>query len=159
MALRELGRLRTTIRVRPRYAETDQMGVVYHANYLVWFHEARDAMLAAVGVDLRAAERDGHAFPVTESHCRHHAPAHYGEDVLVSAVPLRDPAQGATVARLRVHYRVEAAKGRRLLAQGETVNVITDRTGRMLLRIPACFESLVRVLAAADAGHQEVMTQ
>lgn len=151
MTLSELVRLRTTIRIRPRFAETDQMGVVYHANYLIWFHEARDAMMAAIGVDPRGAELAGYAFPVTESHCRHHGSTRYGEEVLVSAVPLVDPAQRATVARLRVGYRVEEARSRRLIAQGETVNVITDPGGRMLLRIPACLGALARALDTADA--------
>jgi len=148
MAIRELRALRSTIELRPRYAETDQMGIVYHANYLVWFHEARDALLHSLGVESRRAEADGHTFPIVESHCRHLAPARYGETVRVSATPALAPGQAANLARLRVHYTVSAAGGRQL-ATGWTINAVTDHAGRMLLRLPAVFEPMVRRFEAA----------
>lgn len=143
MALQELHSLRTSIRLRPRYAETDQMGVVYHANYLIWFHEARDAMLAALGVDICAIDESGFAFPVAESHCFHRAPARYGEEVLIAAAPVIDDGQTFSIARLRVRYWVQSARSKQILAEGETVNVMTDQTGRLLLRLPACFEPMI----------------
>jgi len=156
MALVELHSLRATIDLRPRYAETDQMGIVYHANYLIWFHEARDAMLAALGFDIPAAEAKGFRFPVVESHCRHHAPAHYGEAMRVSAVPILDADQSVSVAKLRVRYHVRMGRGRRLIAEGETVNVVTDPDGRMLLRFPDCFNPLVsRLTEAANTLSQK----
>lgn len=155
MALQELHSLRISIRLRPRYAETDQMGVVYHANYLIWFHEARDAMLAALGVDIRAIDESGFAFPVTESQCRHRAPARYGEEVWIAAAPVIEGGQAFSVARLRVRYRVQSAKNMQILAEGETVNVMTDRTGRLLLRLPACFEPMIcRINAARNRSFE-----
>nr|VFJ47000.1 MAG: acyl-CoA thioester hydrolase [Candidatus Kentron sp. FM]VFJ47317.1 MAG: acyl-CoA thioester hydrolase [Candidatus Kentron sp. FM]VFK07547.1 MAG: acyl-CoA thioester hydrolase [Candidatus Kentron sp. FM] len=149
MVLVELHSLSTMIELYPRYAETDQMGIVYHANYLIWFHEARDAMLAALEFDIRAAETRGFRFPVVESRCRHHAPAHYGEAMQVSAVPVLDSEQNTNIARLRVRYRVRAAHGNRLVAEGETVSVVTDRNNRILLRFPDWFEPFVGRLSKA----------
>lgn len=154
MALLELHSLRFRIRLRPRYAETDQMGIVYHANYLVWFHEARDAMLAACGIDIPALEATGFAFPISESHCRHHAPARYGEEVWVSAVPVVEDSQSFSVARFRVRYRIQSVKNNQALAEGETVNVMTDQAGRLLLRLPQCFEPMINHLN--EARNREV---
>jgi len=149
MAFHELVSLCTTINLRPRYSETDKMGIVYHANYLIWFHEARDAMLEVLGIDICAAEVYGYKFPVTESYVRYRLPAHYGEDVIVSAVPVIEDGQTNSVAKLRVRYRVQSAKTRQMLVEGETVNVITDSEGKLLLRLPLCFKPLASRLDAA----------
>lgn len=145
----ELHSLRTVISLRPRYAETDQMGVVYHANYLIWFHVARDAMLDALGVDVRAAEESGYALPVAESYCRYRASARYGDEVTVSAVPVIEDGQSVSVAKLRVRYQALSAKTQQVFAEGETVNVITDRSGKLLLRLPSCFQPMARRIDAA----------
>lgn len=149
MAECKLSTLATTIKLRPRYAETDQMGIVYHANYLIWFHEARDALLQALGVDIQQAEAAGYSFPVIKSCCTHQSPAHYGEEVTVTAVPVINGTGVTNVARLQLYYRVTAARNRRLIAEGETINVITNLEGRLLLRIPDLFENLVRQIETA----------
>src|ERR1700712_694027 len=69
--------------VRVRYAETDQMGVVYHANYLVWFEVGRVELIRQMGLDYKAMEREeGCGIAVVEVSCRYKAPARY-DDVLV----------------------------------------------------------------------------
>lgn len=155
MQVKELHRLRKTIEVRPRYGETDQMGIVYHANYLVWFHEARDALLASLGVDATVVENLGFSFPIVESRCRHRSPAYYGELVLVSAAPVVDINIKSDFAKLCVRYRVCSKKMRRLIAEGETTNVITDRNGRMLMWLPECFAPLARCLREQQGKRPE----
>jgi len=155
MAAKTLHRLRTTIDLRPRYAETDQMGVVYHANYLIWFHEARDALLAHLGLNVSALETEGYAFPIVETQCRHLSPARYGESVRISATPVLEGGQTASVARLCVHYEVDSAADRRRIAQGRTVNVMTDRNGRLLLRLPPAFDPLIRRFTEAAGSPTE----
>lgn len=118
-------------RLRVRYGETDQMGVVYHAHYLVWFNEARDALLRAQGICLASVERSGYRFPVVDITCRYRHPARYGDEVIVHASLLRE-----TVARLRLRYDVSLAQGGRLLASGASVQVVTDLDGRVQLRPP-----------------------
>jgi acyl-CoA thioester hydrolase len=144
-----------SVELAPRYAETDQMGIVYHANYLVWFHEARDALLASLGVDAAVAERTGYSFPVVDLRCRWHAPARYGQPVTVTAFPLVPAADEPLVARLRVGYRVAARRRGQPIADGETTNVITNRDGRLLLRVPECFAPVIERLQAARADALE----
>lgn len=135
---------RASVTLKVRYSETDQMGVVYHANYLSWFHEARDQLLADLGVDIRAAERDGYLLPVVDVHCRYVYPARFGDRVTITAIP-----EPAAVARLVVHYQVHRIPSRRLLAEGSTVNVLTNREGRLLLRVPDSLRPLADGLVPA----------
>src|ERR671912_552371 len=67
--------------VRVRYAETDKMGVVYHANYLVWFEVGRTDLLRALGATYRELEADGIHLPVIEAHCEYRHPTYYDEDI------------------------------------------------------------------------------
>lgn len=114
-----------------RYAETDQMGVVYHANYLVWFHEARDALLAKLGLSPARMERLGNRFPVVDIGCRYLASAHYGDQVNVIAYLMPE-----RIARMRFRYEVRHARSKRLLATGHSVSVMIDQNGKLLLRLP-----------------------
>ena len=68
-------------RVRVRYAETDQMGVVYHANYLVWFEVGRTDLLRQLGWTYRELELAGVQLPVIEVECRYHRPARYDDEI------------------------------------------------------------------------------
>jgi acyl-CoA thioester hydrolase len=119
------------VRVRARYAETDQMGVVHHAVYPVWFEVARSALARALGVPYGEWERDGTFLVVAELRCRYRRPARYDEEVTVLV-------RVSEVASRRVvfSYRVERASGE-LLVEGETVHLTVDRaTGRPTL-LPA----------------------
>ena len=68
-------------RVRVRYAETDQMGIVYYANYLVWFEVGRTDLLRLTGWTYREMEADGYALPVVEAHCEYRQSARYDDDL------------------------------------------------------------------------------
>ena len=114
----------TTLRVR--YAETDQMGVVYYANYLVWFEIGRTEFCRQHGFDYRDMERDdGLCIIVAEASCRYKASAHYDDEILVKTC-LRE-------ARRRVlifGYKVYRLHDQVLLAEGETIHVVINREGR-----------------------------
>ena len=71
--------------LRVRYAETDQMGVVYHANYFVWFEVARTDLLRARGWTYREMEQAGVSLPVIEAHCEYRRPARYDDEVDIAA--------------------------------------------------------------------------
>ena len=102
-------------RLRVRYAETDQMGMVYHANYLVWMEVGRVEYCRASGVRYRDLEQEGILLAVVEAHCRYLSPALYDEEVVVrtehrrghaAAGPLRLPHQlrrGRPPAGRRIH--------------------------------------------------------
>ena len=113
--------------VRVRYAETDQMGIVYYANYLVWFEIGRVEVLRSLGLSYDHMEKDhGCILPVVEATCRYRAPARYDDEILIETRP-------ALLRRsvLKFAYRIwrKASQGgeeRQLLAEGETVHVVCD---------------------------------
>jgi acyl-CoA thioester hydrolase len=115
-----------TTEVRVRYAETDQMGIVYYANYLVWFEIGRVELLRALGFSYSQLETEhGRILPVIEATCRYRSPARYDDQILIEARPalLRGPV-------LKFAYRIlrKAQDGAEptLLAEGETVHVVCD---------------------------------
>ena len=87
-------------RVRVRYAETDQMGVVYYANYLVWFEVGRTDWLRDAGWTYREMEQDGHPLPVIEAHAEYRRPARYDDEIEIrtKATPLT-PVRSASTTR------------------------------------------------------------
>ncbi len=139
---------RHTLRVR--YGETDQMGVVYHANYVVWFHEARDALLLKADIDVARLERDGYRFPVVDIACRYLRPARYGDEVVIDVRMLFD-----AVARMHCHFEVRNTKTGRLLANGSSLSVVTDHYGKVKLRLPKALVS--RLVATMNASpHKDI---
>jgi acyl-CoA thioester hydrolase len=101
------------------------MGVVYYANYLVWFEVARTEWLRATGWSYREMERDGVALPVIEAHCEYRQPARYDDEVDVAA-----RAALLTPVRLRFDYEVSRATDGTLAAVGYTVHAAVDATGK-----------------------------
>jgi len=115
----------TSKTLQVRYAETDQMGVVYHANYLVWFEIGRTDFCRQHGFAYREMEQqDGLYIMVAEVRCRYKAPARYDDDILV-----RTCLKAIRKRVLIFGYEVYRQAADELLAQGETVHVITDREG------------------------------
>lgn len=121
----------TTSTVRVRYAETDKMGVVYYANYLVWFEIARTDWLRETGWSYLAMEDEGLALPVTEAQCSYHQSAKYDDEIEV-----RTRASKASAARIQFDYEVVRPADGAAIAAGRTVHVTIDRHGRPV-RIPA----------------------
>jgi len=109
-------------RLRVRYAETDQMGVVYHSNYIIWFEVGRVEMLRQLGFTYREMERqDGTNFAVVEARCRFKAPALYDDLVLIRTrlLNVRD-------SLLHFGYDIVRDQDGTLLAEGETVHLVVD---------------------------------
>jgi acyl-CoA thioester hydrolase len=116
------GPLIVETRLRVRYAETDQMGVVYHANYFVWFEVGRVEYLRAKGFSYRdMEEKDRRRIAVVEARCRYKSPARYDDQVIIRT----------SVARQRgpiLHFAYEAVRESdgEVLALGETVHLVLD---------------------------------
>lgn len=116
-----------TTEIRVRYAETDQMGVVYYANYLVWFELGRVEVLRTLGLTYKMLETEHCCIlPVVEARCRYSAPARYDDEIQIETRPalLRESV-------LKFTYEVYRKPGpeeneRVLLAEGETVHVVCD---------------------------------
>lgn len=119
------------VEIKVRYSETDQMSLVYHANYIIWFNIARDELMRQFGVSITKWEGLGYLFPVVEVHCYYKYPARYGDVVIVKATT-----ELSSVPKIQVNYEVLHKKTKRQLAIGKTVNVITTKDGRLLLRMP-----------------------
>jgi acyl-CoA thioester hydrolase len=114
----------TTVRVR--YAETDQMGVVYHSNFLVWFEVGRVELLRSLGFSYKDMEQqDDSHIPVVEVNCRYEKPARYDQ-----MMRIRTTLADARKRTLRFTYEVFLAATGQRLATGETRHVVCDSQGR-----------------------------
>jgi acyl-CoA thioester hydrolase len=113
-------------RVRVRYAETDKMGVVYHANFVVWFEVGRADLCRECGFSYRdmEVEDDAHLM-VVDLKVRYRRPARYDDDVLV-----RTRVAGFAKRTVRFAYEVMRPATGDLLADGETTHVVTTSDGR-----------------------------
>lgn len=112
-----------------RYAETDQMQMVHHANYLVWFEVARSAFCRSRGIDYGQMERDGMILPLIEARCHYYRPARYEDEITLRlwVVELRR-------SLLRIRYEVKRSE--ELLADGETLQMLLDRDSHKPRRFP-----------------------
>ncbi|HEY1465230.1 MAG TPA: thioesterase family protein [Terriglobales bacterium] len=109
-------------RLRVRYAETDQMGVVYHANYFIWFEIGRVEYLRQLGFSYRDMEKDDGCFiAVADARCRYKAPARYDDELIV-----RTHIRNARESVIHFGYKLLRATDGELLAEGETTHVVTN---------------------------------
>jgi acyl-CoA thioester hydrolase len=127
----------STSLVRVRYAETDKMGVVYYAHYLVWFEIGRTEWLRETGWTYRAMEDDGLGLPVIEAHCEYRAGARYDEDL-----EIRTRGRLVSAVRLAFDYEVVRRSSGQVIATGFTVHATVDRSGRPV-RLPARVKELL----------------
>jgi acyl-CoA thioester hydrolase len=128
-------------RLRVRYAETDQMGVVYHSNHFVWFEVGRVELLRQLGFSYSNMESKDNCFiAVAEAKCRYRAPVRYDEEVLVQTRLLN-------VRESVIHFGYELRRvgDGTLLAEGETTHIVTD--GQM--KVAALPEKYLRAFRAA----------
>ena len=128
-------------RLRVRYAETDQMGVVYHSNHLIWFEVGRLEFLRQLGFSYRDMERDdGRYIAVAEAKCRYRAPVRYDDEVIVRT-RLRNVRESV------IHFTYELVRGDdgSLIAEGETTHIVTDSN----MKIAELQEKYMKVFRAA----------
>jgi len=109
--------------IRVRYAETDQMGVVYYANYFVWFEIGRVEFIRQLGLDYKSMEREeGCGIAVVDVTVRYKVPARYDDELIVQTRLIA--ARGAVI---RFGYRIVRVEDGALLCEGQTVHVVVDR--------------------------------
>jgi acyl-CoA thioester hydrolase len=120
-----------------RYAETDQMGIVYYANYLVWFEVGRTEWLREAGWSYREMAQDGVSLPVIEAHCEYQRAARYDDEL-----EIRTTATLITPVRVRFDYEVWRAAEDSPVALGRTVHAALDPNGRPC-RLPARVKALL----------------
>jgi len=124
--------------VTVRYAETDMMGIVYHANYLPWFEIGRTTLLKELGLPYRQLEADGFRLPVLEISAKYLRPALY-DDVLVIVTRLREK------PLIRIHLDYEVFRDDELLATGRSTHAFVNLQG-LPVRPPA---GVVAIMNAA----------
>jgi acyl-CoA thioester hydrolase len=112
-------------RVRVRYAETDTMGMVYYANYFVWFEVGRCELLRALGWTYREMETEGVRLPVIEASCTYLQPGRYDDELEITAA-----AQVLSPVRVAFDYEVVRPADQAVLARGRTVHAAVTRAGR-----------------------------
>jgi acyl-CoA thioester hydrolase len=127
-----------TINLRVRYAETDKMGVVYHANYFMWFEIGRCELLRTIGKSYRELEATGIGLPVIEAHCEYKSPARYDDELQVKTWgKLLSP------ARVEFVYEIRRPADDTVNAVGRTVHAAVDTTGRPC-RLPDFIRELLQ---------------
>jgi acyl-CoA thioester hydrolase len=110
------------VRLRVRYAETDQMGVVYHANYAIWFEVGRVELLRQLGFRYRDMERkDNCHIAVVDLRCRYKAPAMYDDEIVI-----RTELKNVRESLLHFGYKIFRAGDATLLAEGETTHIVVN---------------------------------
>jgi acyl-CoA thioester hydrolase len=128
-------------RIRVRYAETDQMGVVYHANHFIWFEVGRVEFFRQCGFSYKDMEREDDCFiAVVDAQCRYKAPVHYDDEVVV-----RTYLKHVREKVIRFAYELREAETGALLAEGETTHIVANST----MKPRALPEKYMRVFRAA----------
>jgi acyl-CoA thioester hydrolase len=132
--------IQSRVQVTVRYAETDMMGIVYHANYLPWFEVGRTTLLKEIGVPYRKLEEEGFRLPVLEVSAKFLRPAVYDDILDVTSVVSERP-----LLRIRIAYEVHRAA--ELLATGTTLHAFVDRNGRPVRPPPWAVELFNKAFA------------
>jgi acyl-CoA thioester hydrolase len=134
----------TETRLRVRYAETDNMGVVYYANYYVWMEVGRVELCRACGFNYRDMEaNDGIFLAVAESQCRYRSPARFDDEVIVKTW-----IEQANTRMVIFAYEMRIAEEDRVLATGSTRHVFVSRA-MVRARLPEKYHPLFGIAAAA----------
>lgn len=126
--------------IRVRYAETDKMGIVHHSNYLIWFEAGRSELCRARGFSYKEMEDEDNALMVVaETYCRYKSPAYY-EDILT----IRTQVAEVRSRSIRFIYEIVRGSDGTLLAEGETLHLVTDENKKVKL-IPDRYRELLLV--------------
>ncbi len=139
-----------TTEVRVRYAETDQMGIVYYANYLVWFEIGRVELLRSLGLAYSQLETEHECIlPVIEASCRYRSPARYDDEIQIETRPAL--LRGSVIKFAYQIWRKanQEIKERKLLAEGETVHVVCDDQLNKK-PLPEKYAAALRAMMAAE---------
>ena len=130
---------------RVRYGETDQMGISYYANYLVWFEAARTEYFRALGLVYTEFEKKGILLPVAEAYCRYISPSAY-DDLLTVRTVVSQIRQSS----IRFEYHVLKNHAPKPIATGYTVHVFIDRNLKPI-RIPEALKSKVELTSLEES--------
>ncbi len=126
------------INIRVRYAETDRMGLLHHANFFVYFEMGRTELLRARGVSYRDVEDSGHLLVIVDLTCKYKKPAYYDDLLTIRTIVER-------ITYVKIVHRYEVRRDGVLLAEGHSTLACVDRQGKP--------QSLPTILKQAEAPH------
>jgi acyl-CoA thioester hydrolase len=136
-----------TTEIRVRYAETDQMSVVYYSNYLVWFEIGRVELMRSLGLAYSQLEEvHGCILPVAEARCRYRASAHYDDQIQIETEPAMVRASLVKFA-YKIWRKANGVEERKLLAEGETTHMVCDKQMNRK-RLPEEYVTALKALMA-----------
>lgn len=110
--------------IRVRYAETDKMGIVYHANYLVWFEVGRSELFREAGLPYTIFEEQGLGLAVIEANCKYRRSALYDDDLIIET-------KLESFTSRKVTFAYQVFRGEELLAEGKTIHTFINKEGRI----------------------------
>jgi acyl-CoA thioester hydrolase len=122
--------IQNTTQVRVRYAETDQMGIVYYGNYAQYFEVGRVELLRSIGITYAYIEQNGVFMPVLNLNCQFHAPAYYDELLNIETKIVEPPA-----TRIHITYKIYNAQNK-LLTSGSTDLAFINQSTKRPVRCP-----------------------
>jgi acyl-CoA thioester hydrolase len=123
-----MGPMHADIEVRVRYAETDRMGFLHHAQYFVYFEQGRVELLRSQGLSYKEIEDQGFFLVVAKLECRYRKPAHYDDLLRLRTILVR-------TSQVKVEHRYELYRGEEMIAEGSSTLACVDRKGQ-LQRLP-----------------------
>ncbi|MCX7821287.1 MAG: acyl-CoA thioesterase [Brevinematales bacterium] len=125
-------------KIRVRYAETDQMGVVYYANYFVWMEVGRTNLLRNSGLSYKELEKEGYALPVLKAYAEYLNSAHYDEEVII-----KSKFKGLQGPKFTIEYEIYDTENS-LLVRGYTEHVFISKETRKVVKPPKKFLELIK---------------
>ncbi|WP_245739731.1 acyl-CoA thioesterase [Thermoflavimicrobium dichotomicum] len=140
----EKGKMISESTIRVRYQETDQMGVVYHTNYIVWFEVGRTDWVRKLGISYKDLEKLGLLLPLVEVNCVYRSPARYDDEVIV-----RTQVEEMNGSKIIFQYEILRKADHKLLATGSTKHLWVNREMkrvRLDIDFPHIYEQLTQTL-------------
>jgi acyl-CoA thioester hydrolase len=121
---------KSTTNLTVRYAETDQMGIVHHSNYYVYFETAREDFIAGAGISYKDMEDQGIMMPLVETQCRYTEGAKYADKLIIETM-----IEELSPAKVALQYNVIREADGKILSRGKTVQAFVDRTSFRIINL------------------------
>ena len=136
------------VKHRVNFYDTDAMGVVHHANYIRWFEIGRVEYLRSIGITLDDLMADGFLFPITDISAKYISPGHFDDELRIETT-----ATALTKVKMAFDYRIACASDERVLVEGHSQNVFTNReTGHIAKLPPKYYERLEQAMELEHHG-------
>lgn len=121
---------KSNTKLKVRYAETDQMGIVHHSNYYVYFEAAREDFIIGAGISYREMEEQGIMMPLVETQCKYYEGAKYADMIIIETYT-----EELTPIKVALQYNVIRESDGKLLAKGKTVQAFVDKDSFKIINL------------------------